>query len=400
MELSEKLVVGFLLAFMVGCTVSPNNGKTSAVGNPPPAACASAIRIEAALTRMRQLGEMRKGKDLIDQFKNEDIAAWPPAFAAKASEACNLRGQAYVFEKDNERAEKDFNLALELSPSGYAWYTLGEFYQSMKDDQRAINAYTKAFEMAPEPGTGKSDGWIPLRATLNAASILLGQTMYQEALEILARYGESDIRKMPPVWAIRILRIYGRIYSSMGREEAALVNFKAALELEKKQEAEWKTPPGDPLPTPIGPWTFRADQTNQGVVEKWFAANANTTDWAPIEVPAFWANTGAVGDYQGYAWYRTTFTAPAAWKGRTVRLLFSAVDEEAWVYVNGKLIREHSARSEGRPIAELWEEAFTADIPPDDLNYGQANALVVRVNNTVAGGGIWRPVLGCAVDNE
>ena len=105
-----------------------------------------------------------------------------------------------------------------------------------------------------------------------------------------------------------------------------------------------------------------------------------------------------MGNYQGHGWYRTTFTVPAAWKGKTLRLLFAAVDEQAWVYVNGKLVREHSEKSEGKSVNDLWEEPFTADVPPEGLNYGQANVLVVRVNNSIANGGIWRPVLGCAVE--
>jgi len=45
-------------------------------------------------------------------------------------------------------------------------------------------------------------------------------------------------------------------------------------------------------------------------------------------------------------------------------------------------------------LGKLWKEPFSADVPPDGLNYGQANVLVVRVHNSTANGGIWRPVLG------
>ena len=83
---------------------------------------------------------------------------------------------------------------------------------------------------------------------------------------------------------------------------------------------------------------------------------------------------------------------------KSLRLLFAAVDEQAWVYVNGKLVREHSEKSEGKSVNDLWEEPFTADVPPECLNYGQANVLAVRVSNSTANGGIWRPVLGHAVN--
>jgi hypothetical protein len=158
--------------------------------------------------------------------------------------------------------------------------------------------------------------------------------------------------------------------------------------------AEWKTL-SDPLPVPFGQWTFRKDPADQGLKESWFSADA--LEWIPVKVPAFWAETKAVGNYQGYGWYRTTFTVPEDWKGKSVRLLFSAVDEQAWIYVNGKLVREHTEKSEGKTINGLWEEAFTADVPSEIINYGKPNALAVRVNNSAGNGGIWRPVLVHAV---
>jgi hypothetical protein len=76
------------------------------------------------------------------------------------------------------------------------------------------------------------------------------------------------------------------------------------------------------------------------------------------------------------------------------------VDEEAWVYVNGHLVREHSEKSEGKSFEELWEEPFTADVPPEYLEFGKTNVLAVRVYNSVANGGIWRPVLGHAAGTK
>jgi hypothetical protein len=163
---------------------------------------------------------------------------------------------------------------------------------------------------------------------------------------------------------------------------------------------EWKKLP-DQLP-PLGPWLFRADPVEQGVKDNWCAADATTDDWVPVKVPAFWNETEAVGNYQGFGWYRTRFTLPEAWRGKSLRLMFGSVDEQAWIYVNGKLVREHSEKSEGKTYGVLWEESFTADVPSGSLNFGKdkPNILAVRVNNSTANGGIWRPVMGCAVDKE
>ena len=161
--------------------------------------------------------------------------------------------------------------------------------------------------------------------------------------------------------------------------------------------ADWKKLSNSQLTT-FGPWVFRTDPIDQGVRDGWFAVDSNLTEWTPVKVPAFWGETEAVGNYQGDGWYRTTFTVPEEWKGKACQLMFAGVDEQAWVYVNGKMIREHSVKSEGKSLNELWEESFTAEVPAAGLNYGKANVLVVRVNNAAANGGIWRPVFGHAVE--
>ncbi|MBM4048324.1 MAG: DUF4838 domain-containing protein, partial [Planctomycetes bacterium] len=160
--------------------------------------------------------------------------------------------------------------------------------------------------------------------------------------------------------------------------------------------AEWKNLP-NPLPTPFGVWIFRTDPLEQGLKEGWHRPGVPEADWLPMPVPSFWAETEAVGKYEGVGWYRTTFTVPADWKGRTLRLLFGAVDEQAWVYVNGHLVREHTEQSEGKSFGELWDTPFTADVSPEHLEFGKPNVLAVRVHNSTANGGIWRPVLAHAV---
>jgi len=160
--------------------------------------------------------------------------------------------------------------------------------------------------------------------------------------------------------------------------------------------AEWQKLP-DPMPAPLGPWVFRTDPMERGVKERWYATDLDEADWLLARVPAFWAEIEGVGDYQGHAWYRTKFKAPAEWNGRALRLLFAGVDEQAWVYVNGRLVREHTVKSEGKPIGSLWETPFTVDVPPQQLRFGADNVLAVRVRNDLANGGIWRPVLGHAL---
>jgi len=161
---------------------------------------------------------------------------------------------------------------------------------------------------------------------------------------------------------------------------------------------DWKNLP-NPLPAPLGAWTFRKDPLDRGVKEGWYRTDVEGAGWLPMPVPAFWAET-EVGDYVGYGWYRTTFHLPAEWQGKTLRLLFGSVDEQAWVYVNGQLVRQHTVESEGLRFEQLWELPFTAEVKPEYLRFGENNVLVVRVHNAVANGGIWRPVLGHAVETK
>ncbi len=154
---------------------------------------------------------------------------------------------------------------------------------------------------------------------------------------------------------------------------------------------EWKAL-ADPLPSPLQDWKFRADPLEQGLKQGWQQPDLKEEGWLPGLVPAFWSEINDVGDYQGYGWYRVRFQIPATWKGRSVRILFAGVDEEAWVYVNGMLVQEHNAVSEKKPITDLWETPFVAEVSPENLRYGEENQLAVRVRNSLANGGLWRPV--------
>ena len=244
-KMSLTVLIGMLSAVLFSSAVSAADAVTaepvktdaSAVAVPQAGAPLTEADIETKLIRIRELCKGGSRVELIQEFKDEDIAAWPSAFKdkkvgdAKTVEALNLRGTGFCILKDYERAEKDFKLALELSPTnGYLWNSMGDVYKNMKDDQRALDAYTKAFD-----NVGKSYGWMPLSATLNAAAILISQTKYPEALKVMERYDDGDIQKMAPAWGVKMLRTYGQIYTGMGREEDSAAKFKAALELEQKK---------------------------------------------------------------------------------------------------------------------------------------------------------------------
>lgn len=163
--------------------------------------------------------------------------------------------------------------------------------------------------------------------------------------------------------------------------------------------ADWqKLSKTQPLP-PDG-WLFRADPLEVGLKDGWQRPDGSTVDWLKMRVPSFWAETESVGKYVGYGWHRTTFKLPPDWKGHRIRILFGSVDEQAWVYLNGYLIREHTEKSENKSFNELWEMPFTADLPAEHLDFAGPNVLTIRVHNSAANGGIWRPVLVQGVETK
>jgi hypothetical protein len=147
-----------------------------------------------------------------------------------------------------------------------------------------------------------------------------------------------------------------------------------------------------------GQWLFRTDPNDRGIAEGWQRTDLDAADWQPIAVPIAWEQT-AVGAYDGYAWYRVRFTVPAEHAGRDLVLRFGGVDEQAWVYLNGELIGEHTEQSTGRTIHQIWDEPFDVPLPAARLT--EENVLAVRVHDSLMAGGIHLPVrLGVEIEAE
>ncbi len=157
---------------------------------------------------------------------------------------------------------------------------------------------------------------------------------------------------------------------------------------------EWKEQIASGRPITLTGWKFRPDPAEMGVREEWFKLT-NQTDpgWAPMEVPSFWEETESIGKFLGDGWYLVTFHVPPPISpGSRLRLLFAGVDEQAWIYLNGKQVGEHSERSERKAYTALYEEPFIVDVPAEQLKTSGENVLCIRVHNQVGAGGIWRPV--------
>ena len=55
------------------------------------------------------------------------------------------------------------------------------------------------------------------------------------------------------------------------------------------------------------------------------------------------------------------------------------------MWLNGVYVGQHAIGKDG------WAKTFTLDIT-DEIKWGERNVLVVRVNDSMLGGGIWKPI--------
>jgi len=193
--------------------------------------------VDVKLRRLQELCQKNLRAEVVAEFKDEDMTAWLAAFkdknvgTGKVKQALSLRGTSLIQKGEYELAKKDYTYALELSPSnGYAWSALGGIYQHEGDDDKALDAYNKAYEYDSAAHTGKSYGWMPIDATLKAVAILTMRADYAGALKTLERYNDDDIQQMGKAWGSKMLRAYGQVFLGTGREEEAMAKFKAALE--------------------------------------------------------------------------------------------------------------------------------------------------------------------------
>ena len=124
-------------------------------------------------------------------------------------------------------------------------------------------------------------------------------------------------------------------------------------------------------------WRFvRADPT--GAAATRFDDSAWTVVSAPHtfnDVDTFdnWSLPGHRGEqeqWSGRTWYRKTFEAPPAWRGRKVFIEFEAVRQVAEVYLNGVKLG----------VAKSGFSPFGFDLTPH-LRIGAANVLAVMADN-------------------
>ena len=127
----------------------------------------------------------------------------------------------------------------------------------------------------------------------------------------------------------------------------------------------------------------------------WQFRLGDTGEYAEVQLPHDWSieldfdrSVGAAAGYLpgGIGWYRKTFFVPAAYRGKSVSLVFDGVYHQATVYLNGREIAYH----------RYGYTSFEVDLT-EGLLYGQHNEIQVKVDRSevsrwYTGSGIYRHV--------
>jgi hypothetical protein len=149
-------------------------------------------------------------------------------------------------------------------------------------------------------------------------------------------------------------------------------------------DSEWKQ-----IVDLSGVWKFSV-----GDNLKWAAEDADDESWERIEVPSSWENQGFHG-YDGYAWYRNTFTIPARFKNSVIYLFLGFVDDVDQVFINGKQVGYSGS------FPPDYETAYNVDrrypVPSSLLKYDGPNSIAVRVYDEELEGGILSGNIGIYV---
>jgi hypothetical protein len=130
-------------------------------------------------------------------------------------------------------------------------------------------------------------------------------------------------------------------------------------------------------------WRFKLDPGRDGHLSKWYEPKLDDSTWEQIAIEDTWEKAGH--EYDGVAWYRGKFPLPEKPDHLAVEVRFGAVDECAWVWVNGQYVGQHDVGPEG------WDQPFALDVTKE-IRWGAENQLTVRVLDSKFAGGIWKPV--------
>lgn len=139
-----------------------------------------------------------------------------------------------------------------------------------------------------------------------------------------------------------------------------------------------------------GDWRFRT-----GDDLAWAAADYSDAAWDSWTVPDNWGQSTELSTYDGYAWYRKTFTLPERPQGITDSSIIAAlglIDDADETFLNGQPIGETGSFPPA--FDSTWEVPREYYLPDGLLHWGAANVLAVRMYDGTGGGGFYKGPIG------
>jgi sialate O-acetylesterase len=134
-----------------------------------------------------------------------------------------------------------------------------------------------------------------------------------------------------------------------------------------------------------GKWKFSI-----GDDSSWASTMYNDLNWEEINVPSTWENQGFHG-YNGFAWYRKSFSLPADFQNSNLYLHLGFIDDVDETYVNGYLV----GVSGGFPPYFLTAySALRKYYVPNHIINRSNNLIAIRVYDTQLEGGMIKGEIG------
>ncbi|KQO29061.1 9-O-acetylesterase [Flavobacterium sp. Leaf82] len=121
-------------------------------------------------------------------------------------------------------------------------------------------------------------------------------------------------------------------------------------------------------------WYKLANNTDEGLKNKWKSADLNDLDWKTMNIPGYWADK-ELGNMNGVVWFRKEFVVPKV-KQNTAKLILGRIVDADSVYVNGHFVGTTSYQYPPRIYS------FDANILKESKN-----EIAVRVINNSGKGG-------------
>ena len=137
-----------------------------------------------------------------------------------------------------------------------------------------------------------------------------------------------------------------------------------------------------------GVWSFALSSSSEVM------PRPRENEWKKIMVPGAWEFNGYT-KYDGFAWYKRTFTIPLNHSGEPLVLVLGKIDDFDKVFVNGQPI---GSTNDHRPYgnSHSFEELRAYKIPPGVLKKIGANTVEVFVEDMGNFGGIYEGPVGVA----